>query len=337
MALEDAFIQIARASNHDTVIIFDRGCMDGSAYVSPKQWELILDELNTTTPMLRDRRYDCVVHFVTAAEGAEAFYTLANNTARSETPEQAREKDRATMQAWVGHEHLKIVDNSSGFDAKIKKAVERISALVGAPLPGAVNRKFVLRHDPTVETIRSSELCKSIQVFEVEQTYLLPDINHCKSRIRRKTQGTHVTYYNQQWARVGDEEVLYERIVSSREFLKMETLRDPSAKQVTKTLVCFLYGGLLWEVNIFNRSSRMKGAILEVEVDSMDVQLQFPPFLEVGDEVTRDPAFDSYALAKMEQAESPEGNGGKDAGWRRLSDLKRAIDSARDAEETCQS
>jgi hypothetical protein len=35
-----------------------------------------------------DRRYDGVFHLVTAAIGAEKFYTLANNTARSETPEQ---------------------------------------------------------------------------------------------------------------------------------------------------------------------------------------------------------------------------------------------------------
>lgn len=34
--------------------------------------------------MLRDRRYDAVIHMVTAADGAEKYYTLANNEARYE-------------------------------------------------------------------------------------------------------------------------------------------------------------------------------------------------------------------------------------------------------------
>lgn len=41
--------------------------------------------------MLRDQRYDAVVHLVTAADGAENFYTLANNEVRTESIEQAVE------------------------------------------------------------------------------------------------------------------------------------------------------------------------------------------------------------------------------------------------------
>jgi hypothetical protein len=33
---------------------------------------------------LRDRRYDLVLHMVTAADGAEKFYNLSNNLARYE-------------------------------------------------------------------------------------------------------------------------------------------------------------------------------------------------------------------------------------------------------------
>jgi len=38
-------------------------------------------------------RYDMVLHLVTAAYGAEQFYTLANNAVRKSTPEQARARD----------------------------------------------------------------------------------------------------------------------------------------------------------------------------------------------------------------------------------------------------
>ncbi len=47
---------------------------------------------------LRDARYDQVVHMMTAASGAEQFYQLANNSARSEGIELARELDTKAAQ-----------------------------------------------------------------------------------------------------------------------------------------------------------------------------------------------------------------------------------------------
>lgn len=61
-------------------------------------------------PLLK--RYDAVVHMVTAADGAEPFYTLDNNAVRTEGVAKAIEMDRRTLDCWTGHEHLYIVDNS---------------------------------------------------------------------------------------------------------------------------------------------------------------------------------------------------------------------------------
>lgn len=58
------------------------------------------------------KRYDAVVHMVTAADGAEPFYTLDNNAVRTEGVAKAIEMDRRTLDCWTGHEHLYIVDNS---------------------------------------------------------------------------------------------------------------------------------------------------------------------------------------------------------------------------------
>jgi hypothetical protein len=58
---------------------------------------------------------------VTAADGALKFYTTENNEARYETVEQAIELDKKLINAWVGHPHFCIVQNSStdGFQGKI--------------------------------------------------------------------------------------------------------------------------------------------------------------------------------------------------------------------------
>ena len=40
---------------------------------------------------------------VSAASGAEQFFSDANNEARYETPAEARELDKKLINAWVGH------------------------------------------------------------------------------------------------------------------------------------------------------------------------------------------------------------------------------------------
>ena len=54
---------------------------------------MIMDQCNCDSIQLRDARYDQVVHMTTAANGAEAFYQLDNNPARSEGLVLAREMD----------------------------------------------------------------------------------------------------------------------------------------------------------------------------------------------------------------------------------------------------
>lgn len=72
------------------LIIQDRGAMDIAAYVEPHEWQWILEQAGVSEVELRDGRYDAVLHLVTTAHGAEKYYTLANNSTRTETLEQAR-------------------------------------------------------------------------------------------------------------------------------------------------------------------------------------------------------------------------------------------------------
>ena len=121
LSIEEAFIDLATHSGRPSVILLDRGAMDGKAYMSEAQWELMLEEAKLTPVMMRDQRYDAILHLVTAAAGAESFYTLTNNTVRHESPEQARAMDQRTLDCWTGHEHLYIVDNSTPFEEKIRR------------------------------------------------------------------------------------------------------------------------------------------------------------------------------------------------------------------------
>ena len=70
MCLEDIFLETAIEDNHPTVILCDRGVMDGKAYAPEEIWQALLDETQWNTIQLRDRRYEAVIHMVTAADGA---------------------------------------------------------------------------------------------------------------------------------------------------------------------------------------------------------------------------------------------------------------------------
>lgn len=70
IAFEDIFIEFAHKSDRHTIILFNRGVMDGAAYTDENVWQGILDAMGCSNIQLRDRRYDAVIHMMTAAEGA---------------------------------------------------------------------------------------------------------------------------------------------------------------------------------------------------------------------------------------------------------------------------
>ena len=114
------------------VIVLDRGLMDMRAYMTPQMWQAILageGDAGLTEDAVR-ARYDLVIHLVTAADGAEAFYTTANNAARTETAEMARENDRRVQVAWEGHGNWRRVTNAGSFEDKVEEATRHVINLV---------------------------------------------------------------------------------------------------------------------------------------------------------------------------------------------------------------
>lgn len=74
MQLEDVFVEIAETSDRATIILCDRGVMDGAAYTDENIWQTILDDMGWSTIQLRDRRYEAIIHMTSAADGAEEHF-----------------------------------------------------------------------------------------------------------------------------------------------------------------------------------------------------------------------------------------------------------------------
>ena len=208
----------------------------------------ILDRRGVDVTDLRDKRYNAVFHMVTAADGARSYYTLENNTTRSESPEQAIELDKKTLKAWSGHAHMYVFDNSTDFEGKLQRLVDRISKQVG--LPTNLSRrsaKFLLKGRPNVYLFpRDVEY----HAFEVEKVYLVnqDDDEEAYSFIRKRTtvdkkrnrRGT--VYQITTVQRSDDGEVIEQkRIITGREYAAAFKSRDVSRHIIRQERISFLY------------------------------------------------------------------------------------------------
>lgn len=125
LALEDSIFDIARfqSNSRPTIVICDRGALDIKPYVPCDIWDIILKDLELNEERLRSR-YSVVLHLVTAAIGAESYYSNASNEVRTETAAEARDLDEKTFSSWKEHPFLFRFDNNfESFEQKLGKVV----------------------------------------------------------------------------------------------------------------------------------------------------------------------------------------------------------------------
>lgn len=115
----------AQRNQKDTVILYDRAILDNEAFTS-HEW--YIDQLSKRELSDEEilKHYHAVFEMITTADGAEEFYTLKNNEARSETPEEARQVERKIHAAWKRHPNFIVIDNSTDFEGKIDRVLNEI-------------------------------------------------------------------------------------------------------------------------------------------------------------------------------------------------------------------
>ena len=97
------------------VMLFDRGLLDNKAFVTQEEFDRY-SSLNGANEDIIRNSYDAVFHLVTAADGAESYYNLTNNKARSESIEQAKKLHEEILSVWMATPHFRVIDNSTSFD-----------------------------------------------------------------------------------------------------------------------------------------------------------------------------------------------------------------------------
>lgn len=109
---------------------------------------------------------------ITAAQGAEEFYSQESNAARYESIEQAREIDRRLIEAWVGHPQFNIVKNTKkGFKMKIDYVLKKVLSFIGMPFPTSLTRKYLLVADKPNPEFNVPQGVK-VETFQLEETFI---------------------------------------------------------------------------------------------------------------------------------------------------------------------
>ncbi|MCR5490648.1 MAG: AAA family ATPase [Bacilli bacterium] len=284
---------------HKILIVCDRGALDNKAYMNQQEFDEVLESIGANEVELRDS-YDAVFHLVTAAKGAEEFYTRDNNAARKETVEEAAALDDKLIAAWTGHPHMRIIDNAVDFDNKMRHLVSEIAGFLGAPMPYEARRKFLIEF-PNLEELRALPGCKKV---EISQTYIQGPHDE-EIRIRQRGENGHYSYYQTKKKDVpGLERVELEQRLTKDEYLTMLMDADPTRRSIRKDRYCLADRTQYFEIDIY--PFWHKKAMVEIELSKPDEAIRFPKGLKIIKEVTDDPEYKVSSLARFDSAASQE-------------------------------
>ena len=292
LLLENNFLRMAEVCSKPVLIVCDRGTMDISAYMTPEMWEEITAKVGINSNELRER-YDAVLHLVSAADGAEQFYTTATNSTRYEKADEeglriARELDKKVIKAWTGHPHLRVINNHDDFEKKMNRVIREISNVLGLPQRVTEERKYI------VEV--TGELPETID-SEIIQTYLVGEPGS-EIRLRRRSwsSGKVVNVHNTKKRTGPGEQIETERQVENALYESLLQQADPYRHPISKRRQSFIWKGQYFELDTYHRA--LEGlVILETKgiADAEDVN--FPPFIRVIKEITGNKEYYNYNLA----------------------------------------
>lgn len=286
MAMEAA----ALVPEDKVLILCDRGVMDNRAYVSQKEFNEVIARFDLTEKDIL-ASYDAVIHLVSSSKGAEFAYNY-DNAARYETLEQAREKEDATLLCWRSHKHRVVIGNSYNFENKIRKAMNEVYTILGEIPPAQFERKFL------IEYVDENDLTAYEPVEQnITQTYLKAKAKGTERRVRKVVSENSISYFYCEKRPISPiERIENERLLSQKDYLRKTEEVDPEFGSVSKRRFCFRYKDRYCTVDTYPTNAET--AILDVQLNDKDEEVELPPEIRVIKEVTGDVNYQGHMISK---------------------------------------
>lgn len=289
---ENEKVRYASSLPYDKVVIIsDRGLLDSRAYVTKEDFERYSSLYGKNEDILRNS-YDAVFHLVTAAKGAEEFYTLKNNTVRSENIVEAIRLDEDVLAVWTGTPHLRVIDNSTDFEHKMSRLLAEVLGFLGEPEPFEIERKFLIEY-PDLDYINKIKTCRKVPIT---QAYLTTP-QEGNFRIRKRGEGDRAVYIKTVKIKINDiKRIEIENYISDEEYYSYLSQKQYVTGVITKDRYCIVYNNTYYELDIY--PFWKDKATLEIELLNENQPYNLPSFAKLIREVSFEPEYRNLALAQ---------------------------------------
>ncbi len=291
----DAATLLTKRTNKPTLITFDRGLLDGLAYVDdPKEFENLLAFYKLSKYQILENRYDVTTHLVTAANGAAEFYTNENNIHRPETPKQAIMRDQRLQESNSGAKNYGIIGNRlpdgapKSFEKKIRQQVTAVFGALGVPSPIENERKWIVDKVKFQKTVFAD---KKIATYtaKIVQTYLRPSPQWDEERVRMKiTENGEIFFFHTKKKRTADPQrrIETEKLINLQTYNQLLLRIDTERRKVEKTRTSFIWNEQVFTLDEYNDTTKN---YLKLEREGTMIEETITPdFLPILKEVTED-------------------------------------------------
>ncbi|GAB6029835.1 TRPL translocation defect protein 14 [Chamberlinius hualienensis] len=304
--IENTFFQLAESCKKNCLVICDRGTMDASAFIAAQEWEKMMADNNWNSVELRDNRYNLVIHMVSAANGAEEYYSILDHSCRSEGISEARTRDERAAQAWIGHPYFEVMDNSTGFDTKLRRMIEAVCQKLGIDTGDRLSKNSG-KVKYLVSRIPEDKVFPRFQDFDVVHNYLASTSSKVQSRMRKRGKNGRWSYtHTTRRLEFNGQTIEVKTQITSREFQNLLAQCDEHHYTIYKRRRCFLWNNQYFQLDIYKEPChpRCKGLMLletYTTIVGEELASKIPNFLTVEKEVTNDPAFSMYNLSLKDE------------------------------------
>lgn len=288
---ENKLIEKAESLNKSRVVlIFDRGLLDNRAYVTADYFNIYSGKYKLNEDKIRNR-YDAVFHMVTAADGAAGYYNSRNNSVRCENIEQAKQLDSELISLWTGTTHLRIIDNSTGFQEKLSRLLEEVKGFLGIPEPLEIERKFLIEM-PDLVYLNSLKTCRKIPIT---QAYLASP-EEGRFRVRKRGEGENAIFIKTVKHKINDLiRIEIETLISEKEYYEYLTDKKHIQGIISKDRYCIAWNSTYYELDVYPFWNNQ--ATLEIELINENQKYEIPDFVKVIREVSFEKEFRNKSLA----------------------------------------
>lgn len=174
---------ISLHEDEDILVVYDRGTLDGEAYINERQFTNVMKKVNpnlTSHDLLS--RYDMVLVLI----GDKSFYTLETNSARKESVEEALDIGKKTLMSWIEHDNLKLVFPKETMEEKTNEVLDDIHKVFNQR---SNNRRYIVNlENSNLDGLLDMAKIKDYKEGDISRViYFVSDQKSCTLYIYRDT------------------------------------------------------------------------------------------------------------------------------------------------------